>query len=85
MTAVIRSVHLPTEVDAVQWLGDRDAFPQAWLSSGALQFNADGSLTVITGKGPADARLGDYVLLSDWDEYWPISEPKYLASYKAKS
>lgn len=77
-------VHLPTEVDAVQWLGTREAFPQSWLASGALQFNDDGSLTVTTGKGPADARIGDYVLFSKWDEFWPVPEVKFLASYKAK-
>ena len=76
-------VHLPTTIEAVQWLGERSDFPQSWLASGALQFNDDGTLTVITGKGPADANLGDFVIFSGWEEYWPVAEPKFLASYKA--
>lgn len=76
-------VHLPTEVEAVQWAGDYEQLPEAWRASGAFRFNA-GELTVVTGKGLADVHIGDFVVLSRWDEYWPIPEPKFLASYKAK-
>lgn len=76
--------HLPTEVEAVQWLGRFEDFPAAWRASGALLLDHDGNLTVITGKGSAGVALGDYVLFSKWEEYWPVAEPKFLASYKAK-
>ena len=77
-------VHLPTEVGAVQWLGDYSAFPAEWRASGSLLLE-DGVLTVITGKGPATARIGDYVLFSWWDEFWPVTEMKFLASYRRKA
>ena len=78
-------VHLPTEIEAVQWAGDYDTLPEAWRASGAFRFNATtGELTVVTGKGLADVAIGDYVVFSRWDEFWPIPEPKFLASYKAK-
>lgn len=82
---VIRVVHLPTEADAFQWRGDYEALPAAWRSSGAFRFNAETSdLTVVTGKGDTDVRIGDYILHSEWEEFWPIAEPKFLASYRAK-
>jgi hypothetical protein len=77
-------VHLPTEIEAVQWHGDRDALPPQWLSSGAFRFHMDGALTVTTGKGEADVNIGDYIVLSAWEEFWPIAEPKFLSSYKVK-
>lgn len=77
-------VHLPTKVQAVQWLGRREDIPDSWQSSGAFRFAEDGSLTVTTGKGEADVNVGDYILLSSWEEFWPIAEPKFLASYKAQ-
>lgn len=78
-------VHLPTEVEAVQWTGDYEALPAAWRASGAFRFNAEtGELTVVTGKGDTDVRIGDYILLSGWEEFWPIAEAKFLASYVKK-
>lgn len=78
-------VHLPTEVEAVQWKGDYEDLPAAWRSSGAFRYHAEtGELTVVTGKGDADIRIGDYILHSSWEEFWPIAEPKFLASYQAK-
>lgn len=77
-------VHLPTEVEAVQWKGDRADLPDEWMATGALSFS-EGVLVVLTGKGPADVHIGDYLVRSAWEEFWPIAEPKFLASYKAKS
>ena len=77
-------VHLPTEVEAAQWLGHYEDFPAEWRASGALILEGD-ALVVITGKGPAPANIGDWVLHSNWEEYWPIAEPKFLASYGKKS
>lgn len=77
-------VHLPTEVEAVQWLGNRDDIPPAWQSSGAFRFAEDGTLTVTTGKGETDVHIGDYILFSAWEEFWPVAEPKFLASYRVK-
>lgn len=76
-------VHLPTEVEAVQWQGVREDVPDSWLASGALTFS-NGTLVVLTGKGPADVNYGDYIVRSSWEEFWPIAEPKFLASYRAK-
>jgi hypothetical protein len=84
MTAQVYE-HLPTEIQAVQWLGRFEDFPASWRASGALMLDEFGDLTVITGKGPATARHSDYVLFSKWDEYWPIPEVKFLASYRPKS
>jgi hypothetical protein len=79
-----RYVHLPTEVDAFQWNGNYNDLPQEWRASGAFRYS-DGHLSVVTGKGEADIRIGDFILFSDWEEFWPISESKFLASYRAKS
>lgn len=76
-------VHLPTEIEAVQWTGNRDDLPDNWLASGALSFSED-TLVALTGKGPADVNVGDYLVRSPWEEFWPIAEPKFLASYKVK-
>lgn len=83
MTATMYE-HLPTTVEAVQWLGMFEDFPASWRASGALLLDEDGNLTVITGKGSAGATLGDYVLFSKWEEYWPVAEVKFLASYRVK-
>lgn len=77
-------VHLPTEVQAIQWRGNRDELPAQWRSSGAFRFHNDGTLTVTTGKGETDVNVGDYIVYSGWEEFWPIAEPKFLASYQAK-
>lgn len=78
-------VHLPTTVQAVQWRGVRDDIPAEWQSSGAFRFAEDGTLTVTTGKGETDVRIGDFILLSPWEEFWPVAEPKFLSSYRAQS
>jgi hypothetical protein len=75
--------HLPTTVEAVQWLGHFEDFPASWRASGALDMS-EGDLIVMTGKGPATVKVGDYVVRSPWEEFWPIAEPKFLVSYKAK-
>lgn len=77
-------VHLPTEVEAVQWTGNRDDLPDAWRASGAITFS-EGTLIVLTGKGPADVNVGDFIVRSPWEEFWPIAEVKFLSSYQAKS
>lgn len=83
MTATVYE-HLPTTVEAVQWMDRFEDFPASWRSSGALDIS-DGVLVVMTGKGPATAIVGDYVVRSPWEEFWPIAEPKFLASYRVKS
>jgi hypothetical protein len=81
-----RFVHLPTEVEAVQWSGDYNDLPATWRSSGAFRYNREtGELTVVTGKGDTDVIIGDFVVHSGWEEYWPIAEPKFLASYRGKA
>jgi hypothetical protein len=80
MTAKVY-VHLPTTVEAVQWKDHFEDFPPSWRSSGALDIS-DGVLVVMTGKGPATVNIGDYVVRSGWEEFWPIAEPKFLASYR---
>lgn len=75
--------HLPNVVEAVQWMDHFEDFPASWRSSGALDIS-DGVLVVMTGKGPATVNVGDYVVRSSWEEFWPIAEPKFLSSYRER-
>lgn len=79
----MRYVHLPTEVDAVQWTGgDFEVLPAAWRASGAFQLH-DRVLLVVTARGLVEAEIGDYIVRSKWGEYWPVKEPVFLSNYKA--
>lgn len=82
MTAKVYE-HLPTMVEAVQWMDRFEDFPASWRASGALDIS-EGALVVMTGKGPATVNIGDWVVRSPWEEFWPIAEPKFLASYREK-
>lgn len=81
----MKYVHLPTEVEAVQWHGVYEDLPHAWRASGAFSVDASGTLHVVTAKGPADVEVGDFIVRSGWGEYWPIGEPVFLSNYRAKS
>jgi hypothetical protein len=78
-------VHLPTEIEAVQWLGDYNALPKSWRASGALRWDPrNKELTVITGHGEVETPYGAWIGRSKWGEFWPLHEAIFTGSYRLK-
>lgn len=76
-------VHLPTEIEALQWLGEYNELPKSWRASGAFRYQ-NGELTVVTGHGEVEVPYGAYIGRSKWGEFWPLHEAIFTGSYALK-
>lgn len=78
-------VHLPTEIEALQWLGEYNELPKAWRASGAFRFDTNsGELSVVTGHGEVEVAYGAWIGRSKWGEFWPLHEAIFTGSYRLK-
>lgn len=78
-------VHLPTEIEALQWLGEYNELPKSWRASGAFRYDPNSrELTVVTGHGEVEIPYGAWIAHSKWGEFWPLQEAVFTGSYGPK-
>lgn len=73
----------PVEIEAYEWAGDLAVFPAEWRQLNKLILEVDGSLTVLTNRGPTTAWPGDFVIRGRSGELYPIDAPTFHDKYEA--
>ena len=78
----MRYVAKPVEVEAVEWTGSLDCLPVEWRALDMILVDDTGHVVVRTNRGPAIARVGDYIVRGTAGEFYPVDRPIFEHKYE---
>jgi len=78
----MRYVAKPIEIEAVEWVGNLDALPVEWRALDMIFFDAADHLVVRTNRGPAIARVGDFIIRGRTGEFYPVDPATFHDKYE---